>query len=248
MSSETRNDGHTDIFGSIEELRLRLTEKEEELRLREEAVAAMEKALRDKGDGIVPAEPEVKVMPECKEEPEAPEAGLSEVVAEIAGLRDAIELNSHKDTIIRELHDEVQRLSRNSLTQLSKPYLKSLMQVHARINSTLCSIREGKFNVLTEGLEGEIHGAATVGRIVSALAADVLSIEDLLEDEYDAVVFAPSPGDAYKPKEHKALKSIDTQDEALASTIERCITPGFKNAEGIVVSPAVVYVYKLESK
>ena len=184
---------------------------------------------------IKPDEPEV-IKPEIiSSEKEIP----VEVLARLEKIESALKESSHKDKIIRELHDDLQKKNRNFYSELTRPVIKSIIRIYDFVRGTL---------KLSNPKEGEDVDSA-FKRLIQAVEGNLQMIEDLLNDEFNIEMFTPEKGDTYLPKEHTAIISIDTEDPALAGTIQDCRQAGFREIEtGRIVKSAIVSVYKMKRK
>lgn len=163
---------------------------------------------------------------------------LTPLIERLDKLSDMRAVNDRKDEIIKDLHNEVQNLSRDVFSQFTKPFLTSIIRIYTYLAEEIEAGRREFFD--TGSKEAEIA--------YKRMGTSLQMVEDTLLDEFDAVKFAPVPGDAYEPRSHYAVKSIVTDDPALAGTVSACRQSGFKNAEtGKIIKQAVVIVYRLNN-
>lgn len=146
--------------------------------------------------------------------------------------------NARKDELIKTLHAEVQRLSADMLSNMSKPYLNAVIRIYTHLADVVGKARRDFFE--SGSADAEIMG--------NRLDSTLLMVQDLLEDEFDTVPFSPNAGDAYEPRLHYAVQSLPTSDSQIGGTISCCRQCGFRHtADGKILKQAVVIVYRLEN-
>lgn len=190
---------------------------------------------------------EEKPSPEVKEdEPEvapsvvAEDKTLAGLMAKLAEMQNLLEENNRKDAIIKELHAELQEHKRDIYSDLTKPLLNNILKIHKNMYELYLHFSKNL---------GKEDNAPTIEQILKALDNQVVSIKDMLEDEYDLEYFEPKKGDVYSPKEHHALEALGTEDESLVGTIYACKIGGFRNVNTEkIFKPAFVSVYKSNKK
>lgn len=190
---------------------------------------------------------EEKPSPEVKEdEPEvAPSAvskdkTLAELVTRLNAMQNLLEENNRKDSIIKELHAELQEYKRDIYSDLTKPLLNNILKIHKNMYELYLHFSKNL---------GKEDNPPTIEQMLKSFDNQVVSIKDMLEDEYDLEYFEPKKGDAYSPKEHHALEALGTDDESLVGTIYACKIGGFRNVNTEkIFKPAFVSVYKSNKK
>lgn len=151
---------------------------------------------------------------------------------EIKALAEKIDNTTYQEGIIRDLHEELQGYKKGLIADISKGYVMDIVRIYDRLADT-----NAHFNPEEEGFDA--------GRIKKLFENNLLAITDMLEDQYSIESFTPEVGSAYNPKEHKAMQVLEAEDEALASTVVKCLAPGFRNTDtGRLVRQARIVVYK----
>lgn len=219
-----------------------IAEKANELTGKEKRLEELQKILNERQISF-----EQKPIKSLEESSEIIEAEIitaekdipSELLSRLEKMESIIRESVHKDKIIRELHEDLQQKNRNFYAELTRPVIKSIIRIYSFVVGTLKAANQ------KEGEDPEV----TFKRLRQAVESNCLMIEDLLNDEFNIIMFTPEKGDVYLPKEHTAILSIDTEDPELAGTIQECRQAGFKEFEtGRIVKSAVVTVYKMKKK
>lgn len=190
---------------------------------------------------------EEKPSPEVKEdEPEvapavvAGDKTLAELVTKLNAMQNLLEENNRKDSIIKELHAELQEHKRDIYSDLTKPLLNNILKIHKNMYELYLHFSKNL---------GKEDNPPTIEQMLKAFDNQVVSIKDMLEDEYDLEYFEPKKGDVYSPKVHHALEALETDDESLVGTIYACKIGGFRNVNTEkIFKPAFVSVYKSNKK
>ena len=163
---------------------------------------------------------------------EAVEKRLEELAA-------ALRESAYKDNLIKELHGELQRHRQGMLAEVAKPYLRSVMKIHERLRDTAHYYARAEVRAEEDAY----------GRFLRKVESDVLTVQDMLEDDFGVTYFEAEPGGEFVPKEYHALKTVATTDAALAGRVAECLYGGFRSEEtGKVVKAAQVTLYKLENE
>lgn len=161
----------------------------------------------------------------------------TEILNRLEKITTVIKEADHKDKIIKDLHDELQKKNRDFYSELTRPVIKSIIRIHDFVGGTLKS---------SSPKDGEDPESA-LRRLTHAVEGNCLMIEDLLNDEFNIEMFSPEKGDQYLPKEHTAIITIDTDNPELAGTVKECRQTGFKESgTGRILKNAVVAVYKMK--
>lgn len=216
--------------------------KEEMTRIREEV-----RELKTQNDElrslIAPAAtPRAEETPKIEPEPpiqvaepqtEASAKGDETVAKALAELTEKVDNNAYQEKMIRELHEELQNYKRGLLEDLAKSYVMDIIKIYERVADTYAHF----------DIDSPEFSAQKQKKI---LENNMLSISDMLEDQYSIETYDAVPGDKYQPKEHKAMRSIDTDDAEKAGTVAESISKGFRNYEtGKIIRQARVNVYRL---
>lgn len=165
---------------------------------------------------------------------------LAELVTKLNAMQNLLEENNRKDAIIKELHAELQEHKRDIYSDLTKPLLNNILKIHKNMYELYLHFSKS---------QGKEDNAPTIEQLLKALDNQVVSIKDMLEDEYDLEYFEPKIGDSYSPKEHHALEALEAGDESLVGTIHACKIGGFRNVNTEkIFKPAFVSVYKSNKK
>lgn len=165
---------------------------------------------------------------------------LAELVTKLNAMQNLLEENNRKDTIIKELHAELQEHKRDIYSDLTKPLLNNILKIHKNMYELYLHFSKNL---------GKEDNPSTIEQMLKAFDNQVVSIKDMLEDEYDLEYFEPKKGDVYSPKEHHALEALGTEDESLVGTIYACKIGGFRNVNTEkIFKPAFVSVYKSNKK
>jgi molecular chaperone GrpE (heat shock protein) len=145
-----------------------------------------------------------------------------------------------KEDSIKELHEELVKLRNNFYGEIKNPMINSIISIHKKMYSRINDYKKNK-----EENKEEIDPKV----FMDNLNFDLGFITDLMMDDYNLIFFEPKVGDQYNPKEENAIKSLDTEDENLASTIESVIYGGFKtnDDQDKIFCKALVSVYKQKS-
>ena len=173
----------------------------------------------------------------AEEKPDNTEAvmkSLAEMKGSIDGLAEKIDTAVYQEKLIRDLHDELQKMRAGLITDIKRGYALNIISIYERMAQT-----SARFNPSDEAFDAEAMKKLVDG--------GMLYVKDMLEDEYSLTAFAPEPGSPYKPKEHKAIRVIDTTEEEKANTVSECIAEGFRDDDsGRIIRPARIVVYRLK--
>ena len=137
-----------------------------------------------------------------------------------------------RDTVreqhLTKLHDEVQEYKRGLLHNVQRPYLMGLIQLHDGLGRTV------------------EHLLAHAERTFSAHEAAEL-LHDFRDDlellmQHNALEPFQEPGSTFAPARQTSLKTVPTDDPALAGQVAARLRPGFEQ-QGHVVQKERVTVY-----
>ena len=174
---------------------------------------------------------EMVAVNQPKEEKQADD----ELHGKLQELADKIDTAVYQEEIIRDLHHELQQYKKGLIADISKGYVMNIINIYERLSDTCMHLGQS-----------EATDPASAKKLIEN---NILYISDLLEDEYSIERFTPLAGDPYKPKEHKAIRTVDTDDAAKANTVAECLSGGFRDeATGRVLRQARIVVYKLKDE
>lgn len=214
-------------------------------------VEALQQQVKDIMEKITPTDtPDTEVKPvvtvseeTVKEEPKKEVVEVQQTTADctpqieafkadIKALAEMIDTATYQEGIIRDLHEELQTYKKGLIADISKGYVMDIVRIYDRLADT-----NAHFNPEEEGFDP--------ARIKKLFENNLYAITDMLEDQYSIESFTPEAGSPYNPKEHKAMQVLEAEDEALASTVVKCLAPGFRNTDtGRLVRQARIVVYK----
>lgn len=180
---------------------------------------------------VKPEPSETEVKPDDKEDKPTENEPAHLLKEELQKLTDKIETAVYQEGIIHDLHQELQQLKKGLIEDICRGYAMDIINIYERLADTNAHLGTAKGD--TENLK-------------RLLENNILYITDLLEDEYSIEMFTPEVGTPYKPKEQKAMRTIDTDDATKANTVAECISVGFRNdTTGRILRQARIVVYKL---
>jgi molecular chaperone GrpE (heat shock protein) len=157
---------------------------------------------------------------------------LKALTDQMAHLAELIDTAAYQEGIIRDLHEELQRYKKGLLADIAKGYVMDIIRIYEHLADT-------NAHFAPEAPEFDAR------HMKQLLSNNLLSISDLLEDQYSIESFTPQPGSPYLPKEHKAMRTIETDDDSLAATVAECLGSGFRySLDGKLLRQARVVVYK----
>ena len=132
-----------------------------------------------------------------------------------------------------EMHDELTKLRNGFIEDVKRPYIKGYLQIYDRLDDLLKANAEYSSPELANAMN-------TVNNIK-------LNILDILE-EFDIEVIEPEINSMFNPKEHRALKTVLTDDPEKDKTIAAVKSPGFYDTKNNrCFRPSNVEVFKLKS-
>lgn len=143
-------------------------------------------------------------------------------------------LNSEKDSIIRDLHKDIQKYKEGLGKEFLLPLIMELVSWGDKIRQTVTfyyqEFNEEEFSSKFEQLREEFRKMEH-------------QISDILYN-FDVETFCAEIGTEYNPKRQHALKAIETDEPANDKCICETIHPGYENGSGRVLRKEIVYVYK----
>ena len=234
MAAETEK-----LKGQIDTLNKTLTEKD--------ALIATMKPTEEKAPAQV--EEEKKPVPAVEQQPVPapadPTPQLDAIKAELAQIREAYTDLVRKDDLFNSMHKELDTLRNDVYNKLTRPYKVSIISLYDSIVSTVNYYRDRK----------EEEGS--YDRLMKQLGNYVLSIMDILCDEYNLDSFDAQPGEPFDRRAHKTMNVVETDDPAKHGTVARALQCGFKYTafdpvkgveREVIFRPAFVDTYKLKQQ
>lgn len=160
------------------------------------------------------------------------------VVEQLKAINERVTELARKETVIQELHAELQKYKSGLKKDIITPILKSIIRCYDRVV-------EYRNIVLSTTAESAEPMLQHIEKSYSNLS---LYITDMLYD-YDIEIIEVSVGDNYEPKKHKVITTIDTDDESKHNTIAEIKKIGFEDVLLCrVLRHCEVIVYKSEEK
>lgn len=161
----------------------------------------------------------------------------STTISELKLINDRVTELVRKDTIVQELHSELQKYKAGLNKGIITPILKSLIRCYDRViecRNSAVSMTDDSVDVILKQIDKEYMNLS-------------LYISDMVYD-YDIEVIDVKVGDTYEPKKHKAITTLDTDDANKHNTIAEIKKSGFTDIVlGRVLRHCEVVVYKLEN-
>ena len=203
-------------------------------------------------------EPTPEPQPEVKPEPEpapapAPEtqpapavdyapqfealtALVKELKAENAELKTLVGFRDRLEESVRDMHKELETYKGGFYEKITKPYLKALLELHTRfadvanhfenVDLSTCDVRE------------------TYDRLLGQFKNSVQAIADRVYNDFGIDYFEPEVGQLYDPRQHKAMRVVNTDDQEKHRVIIKVLAGGFKDVDtDKVISTARVETY-----
>ena len=227
--------------GSIWMYRFVMTRRSNEAEQVNQSVANEE--IRSRSEDILlnataesPTEQEPPVEPAGEPEPNKSEQNISDELQKMnASLQELKKAAQEKEKLLQmnsEMHEELVELRNGLADAIKKPLLMGFVQIYDRLEDLV----KANSNLS----ESEISTA----KILKTLNDIKLNCLDLLY-EFDVEPIEPKIGDAFNPKEHKAIKTIMTDDAVKDRTISSVRQIGFVNVSNSrMLRVGSVEVYK----
>lgn len=177
---------------------------------------------------------------------ETPEQSVSEdstvVLSRLDELKTLLDRDNYKDSIIKDLHKEMERLNGNFFEDIRRPMIKSIIAIHRQMTGRVKALAKNP-------TRGEADYEKLYAEVAKNMNFDLTAIADTLEDEYDLEFYEPAAGDLYNPKEDNAVRVIVTDSEQQDGLIAEVLYGGFKNAStDRIFLKANVIVYKFKKQ
>lgn len=161
---------------------------------------------------------------------------IKELKAENAELKVLVGARDRLEESVRDMHKELEVYKSGFYEKLTKPYLKALLELHTRfadvsnhfenVDLSTCDVRETYDNLLEQFKNA------------------VQAIADRVYNDFGIDYFEPEVGDAYDPRQHKAMRVVNTDDPEKHRVIIKVLVGGFKDVDSDkVVSTARVETY-----
>lgn len=183
-----------------------------------------------------PTGPTPSVAPTGESEPNISEPSFSDELQKVnASLQELKKVAQEKEKLLQmnaEMHEELVGLRNGLADAIKKPLLMGLVQIYDRLEDL----------VKANSNQSETEISAT--KILKTVNDIKLNCLDLLY-EFDVEPVEPKIGDVFNPKEHKAIKTIMTDDATKDRTISSVRQIGFVNVSNSrMLRVGSVEVYK----
>ena len=167
---------------------------------------------------------------------EALTALVKELKAENAELKTLVGFRDRLEESVRDMHKELETYKGGFYEKITKPYLKALLELHTRfadvanhfenVDLSTCDVRE------------------TYDRLVGQFKNSVQAIADRVYNDFGIDYFEPEVGQLYDPRQHKAMRVVNTDDAEKHRVIIKVLAGGFKDVDTEkVISTARVETY-----
>ena len=134
------------------------------------------------------------------------------------------------------MHKELETYKGGFYEKITKPYLKALLELHTRfadvanhfenVDLSTCDVRE------------------TYDRLLGQFKNSVQAIADRVYNDFGIDYFEPEVGQLYDPRQHKAMRVVNTDDAEKHRVIIKVLAGGFKDVDTEkVISTARVETY-----
>ena len=243
---------------SVETMKIAHAEEIQKLYARIEELEAQVAQQKTNTEPEPTPEPQPEVKPEPTPEPEpapapAPEtqpapavdyapqfealtALVKELKAENAELKTLVGFRDRLEESVRDMHKELETYKGGFYEKITKPYLKALLELHTRfadvanhfenVDLSTCDVRE------------------TYDRLLGQFKNSVQAIADRVYNDFGIDYFEPEVGQLYDPRQHKAMRVVNTDDAEKHRVIIKVLAGGFKDVDTEkVISTARVETY-----
>ena len=167
---------------------------------------------------------------------EALTALVKELKAENAELKTLVGFRDRLEESVRDMHKELETYKGGFYEKITKPYLKALLELHTRfadvanhfenVDLSTCDVRE------------------TYDRLLGQFKNSVQAIADRVYNDFGIDYFEPEVGQLYDPRQHKAMRVVNTDDPEKHRVIIKVLAGGFKDVDtDKVISTARVETY-----
>lgn len=241
---------------SVETMKIAHAEEIQKLYARIEELEAQVAQQKTNTEPEPTPEPQPEVKPEVKPEPapapapetqpapavdyapqfEALTALVKELKAENAELKTLVGFRDRLEESVRDMHKELETYKGGFYEKITKPYLKALLELHTRfadvanhfenVDLSTCDVRE------------------TYDRLLGQFKNSVQAIADRVYNDFGIDYFEPEVGQLYDPRQHKAMRVVNTDDQEKHRVIIKVLAGGFKDVDtDKVISTARVETY-----
>ena len=239
---------------SVETMKIAHAEEIQKLYARIEELEAQVAQQKTNTEPEPTPEPQPEVKPEPAPEPapapetqpapavdyapqfEALTALVKELKAENAELKTLVGFRDRLEESVRDMHKELETYKGGFYEKITKPYLKALLELHTRfadvanhfenVDLSTCDVRE------------------TYDRLLGQFKNSVQAIADRVYNDFGIDYFEPEVGQLYDPRQHKAMRVVNTDDQEKHRVIIKVLAGGFKDVDtDKVISTARVETY-----
>ena len=229
---------------SVETMKIAHAEEIQKLYARIEELEAQVATQKTNTEPEPTPEPQPEVKPEPAPEPapapapqfEALTALVKELKAENAELKTLVGFRDRLEESVRDMHKELETYKGGFYEKITKPYLKALLELHTRfadvanhfenVDLSTCDVRE------------------TYDRLLGQFKNSVQAIADRVYNDFGIDYFEPEVGQLYDPRQHKAMRVVNTDDPEKHRVIIKVLAGGFKDVDTEkVISTARVETY-----
>jgi molecular chaperone GrpE len=209
-------------------------------------VSVLEEAVREAGGPErLPGEPEPDPVLEAVERVARIGERVERKLADLEGRFDReVRAEATREKVVDRLHSELQEYKQGLLLSAMRPVFVDLIQLHDDIGKVAAAPGEGEGAAEGEGENAtESEAAAVARRYVALLKGFQQGIEDVLYRQ--GVEPFQTEGDAFDPRQQRAIATAPTEDPALNKTVAARHRKGFRAGDR-VIRPEVVSVYALK--
>lgn len=170
---------------------------------------------------------------------------FDELKAELAKIKESYSDLVRKDELFNSMHKELDNLRNDVYSKLTRPYKVSIISLYDSISST--------YNYYSNLKDEE----GSYERLLKQLNNFILSIIDMLCDEYNLDSFEATVGEQFDRRAYKTMNVVETDDPAKHGTVARALQCGFKytaydpvkgTEREVIFRPAFVDTYKLKQQ
>ena len=165
------------------------------------------------------------------------------IKSEMAQIKESYADLVRKDELFNAMHKELDGLRNDVYSKLTRPYKVSIISLYDSIVSTYNYYKERKDE------DGSYE------RLMKQLNNYILSIIDMLCDEYNLDSYEAAEGEPFDRKLHKTMNVVDTDEPEKHGTVAKVLQCGFKYTafdavkgveREVIFRPAIVDTYKLK--
>lgn len=144
-----------------------------------------------------------------------------------------------QDDNMRAMHKELEQYKSDFFVKITQPYLKALLDLHSRFNSTYTH-----FDQLDNS---ECNWEELYGNLMKEFKSAIMALSDRAYNDFGIEYYEPEIGEEFNRKLHQQLQgdSVETTNPELNTKIAQVVCGGFINIDTEkVVRYARVKVYK----